>query len=166
MVQQSSDPLSSSPTLSSAVLLSSSQSAARDLSECSADWAADRQGGAWQARVFRHVIREVVVLEVTGRLRDAVEELDWAIQLALADAPRGVVCDLSEVLERAEPGPMAMLATAGRHVRDWSGIPVAVACSDPLVREALAARPMGEYLIVTPSLFSAVCEVLERRPTP
>lgn len=165
MVQQASDPLSSSPTLSNGVLLSSSQSTARDLTEFSADWAADRQGGAWQAQVFRHVIREVVVLEVTGRPRDAVAELDWAIQLALADAPRGVVCDLSEVLEGAEPGPMAMLATAGRHARSGSGIPVAVACADPLVREALAARPIGGYLIVTASLFSAVCEVLAR-PAP
>jgi len=31
-----------------------------------------------------------VVLEVTGRLSDAVQDLDWAIQLALAEGPRGV----------------------------------------------------------------------------
>ena len=101
-----------------------------------------------------------MVLEVAGRLSDVVEDLDRAIQLALADGPRGVVCDLSNVLEGAEPVAVEVLATAGRHVRDWPGIPVAVACTDPQVREALAAHPLGGHLIVTASLFSAVSAVL------
>jgi hypothetical protein len=45
-----------------------------------------------------------VVREVAGRLSDVVEELDQAIEQALADGPRGVVCDLSAVTEGAEPG--------------------------------------------------------------
>jgi len=71
-----------------------------------------------------------------------------------------VVCDLSTVLDGADPVAVEVLATAGRHVRDWPGIPVAVAFPDPLVREALAAHPLGGHLIVTPSLFSAVSAVL------
>src|ERR1035437_1734478 len=102
-----------------------------------------------QVRARTRAIREVVVLDVAGRLGDVVEELDRAIQLALSGGPRGVVCDLSEVL-----------ATAGRHVRDWPGIPVAVACPDHRVREALHAHPLGGHLILTTSLFSAVSEVL------
>src|SRR5664280_128512 len=121
-----------------------------------------------RVRARKHAIRQVVVLEVAGRLGDAVEDLDRAIQLALADGPRGVVCDLSAVFEGAGPaavdgaGPVAVevLATAGRHVRDWPGIPVAVACPDPWVREALRAHPLGGHLIVTASLFSAVSAVL------
>src|SRR5665811_2432110 len=97
---------------------------------------------------------------VTGRLVDVAQELDLAIQLALAEGPRGVVCDLSAVLEGAEPGAVEVLATAGRHVRDWPGIPVAVACPDPWVREALRVQPLGGHLIVTASLFSAVSAVL------
>ena len=111
-----------------------------------------------QAPVRAHVIREVVVLEVAGRLSDVVEDLDWAIQLALTQEPRGVVCDLSG--EGAEPGAVGVLATAGRHVRDWPGIPVAVACPDPRVREALRADPLGGQLIVTESLSCAVSAVL------
>jgi hypothetical protein len=110
--------------------------------------------------VRTHVIREVVVLEVAGRLSDVIEDLDRAIQLALAEGPRGVVCDLSAVLEGAEPGAVKVLAATGRHVRDWSGTPVAVACPDPRVRAALPAHPLGGHLIVTESVFEAVSAVL------
>src|SRR5450756_96963 len=124
-----------------------------------------------QVRARKHAIRQVVVLEVAGRLSDGAEELDRAIQLALAEGPRGVVCDLSAVFEGAGPaavdgaGPVALevLATAGRHVRDWPGIPVAVACPDPRVREGLRAHPLGSHLIVTASLLPAMTAVLATR---
>ena len=121
---------------------------------------ADRPVPAAQGRLKQRVIRQVDILEVSGRLGDVAEELDRAIQGALAEVPRGVVCDLSAVLEGSEPGAVEVLASAGRHVRDWPGIPVAVACPDPQVREALRAQPLGEHLIVTASLFSAVTAVL------
>jgi hypothetical protein len=89
-----------------------------------------------------------------------VQDLDRAIQLALAGGPRGVVCDLTAVLEGAEPGAVEVLATVGRHVRDWPGTPVAVACPDPQVREALRAHPLGGHLIITESLFSALFAAL------
>jgi hypothetical protein len=119
-------------------------------------------------RLRTRAIPEVVVIEVAGRLDDVVEDLDQAIQLALAQGPRGVVCDLSAVFEGAGPaaveGPGSVaveaLASAGRHGRDWPGIPVAVACPDPQVREALRAHPLGVHLIVIESLFSAVSTVL------
>lgn len=113
-----------------------------------------------QLRVRTHAVRGVLVLEVTGRLSDVVQDLDWAIQLALAEEPRGVVCDLSGVLQGAEPAAVEVLAAAGRHLRDWSGIPVAVACPDPQVREALGARHLGGQLIVTASVLTAVSMVL------
>jgi hypothetical protein len=102
----------------------------------------------------------VVVLEVSSPLVDVVEDLDRAIQLALADAPRGVVCDLSAVPEGAESAAVEMLATAGRHVGDWPGIPVAVAWPNPLVRRALSAHPQGGHLIVTAAMIPAVSAVL------
>ena len=116
--------------------------------------AADRRG-----KVRTYVVREVAILEVSGQLGDVVEELDRAIQLALAEGPHGVVCDLSAALNGARPVAMEVLATAGRHVRDWPGVPVAVASQDPRVREALRAQPLGRHLIVTPSLFAAVTAV-------
>ena len=48
---------------------------------------------------------------------------------------------------------------AGRHVRDWPGIPVAVACPDRQVREALLAHPLGAHLIVAESMFTAITAV-------
>jgi len=101
-----------------------------------------------------------VVLEVAGRLDGLGQDLDRAIQLALADGPRSVICDLSSVVEGADPSAVKMLATAGRHVRDWPAIPVAVACPDPRVREALRVHPLGGNLIVTESMLTAVSAVL------
>jgi hypothetical protein len=70
-----------------------------------------------------------------------------------------VLCDLSAVLEGADPRAVEVLATAGRHVRDWPAIPVAVACPDPRVREALSAHPLGGYLLVTSSVPHALSAV-------
>jgi len=112
-------------------------------------------------QVRMYALGDVVVLEVAGRrLSDVVEDLDRAIQLALSDGPRGVVCDVSAVLEDAEPDAVDMLATAGRHVRDWPGIPIAVACRDERVLTELKAHPLAEHLIEAKSVLNAVAEIL------
>src|SRR5674476_1452988 len=121
---------------------------------------ASRSARGPQVGVRARVMGQVVVRDSVGRLRDVVEDLDHAIELALAEGPCGVVCDLTAVLEGAEPGAVEVLAMAGRHVRDWAGIPVAVACPDPKVREGLRGHPLGSHLIVTESTFSAVSAVL------
>jgi anti-sigma regulatory factor (Ser/Thr protein kinase) len=105
-------------------------------------------------------VGQVVVVEVAGQLCDVAEDLDQAIQLALAEGPRGVVCDLSTVQEGAQPGEVEMLATAGRHVRDWPATPVAVVCPDPRIRRMLRAQPLGRHLILTDSMPPAVSAVL------
>jgi hypothetical protein len=112
-----------------------------------------------QARVRTHTIRQVTIIEVAGRLSDVVDDLDRAIQLVLAESPRGVVCDLS-AMHDAGPVAVELLAMAGKHVRDWPGIPIAVACAAKRVREALRADSLGRHLIVTASLFSAITSVL------
>jgi hypothetical protein len=133
--------------------------------ECTVHSAARPAANA-KVRVRTHVILQVLVLEVAGRLRDVVEDLDRAIQLALAEGLAGVVCDLSLVFEGAGADAVEMLATLGRHVRYWPGIPVAVAvvCPDPRVREALRAHPLGGHLIVTASMLPAVSSVRVRGP--
>src|ERR1019366_1176746 len=145
------------------VVLFATRSAADAQSELAMQAAAHPATGP-HGRVRTHAIRQVVVLEVSCRLSEVVGELDRAIQLALAEGPRGVVCDLSNVTEGTDPDAVEVLATAGRHVRDWPGTPVAVACPDPRVREALRAHPLGDHLILTASLFSAVSEVLTTPP--
>ena len=134
----------------------------RPLDRGVAPLAADDTGhpAAASGQVRTHVTRQVVVVEVAGDLNDVGENLDRAIQLGLAEVPRGVACDLSAVLDGALPDAVELLATAGRHVREWPAIPVAVACPDPRVREALNLQPLGGQLIVTHSILSALTEVL------
>lgn len=115
--------------------------------------------------VRTYTARQVAILETSGRFGNAVEDLDPAIELAMANAPRGVVCDLTTMLEGPQPGEVDLLAKAGRHVRDWPGIPVAVACPDPQVGDSLAAHALGAHLIVTKSILLALSAVL-RTPTP
>lgn len=117
------------------------------------------------AGLSRRVMHDAEVLEASGMLSDLVEELDLAIQLALGHGPRGVVCDLSNVLGLDDPNAIEVLATAGRHARDWPGMPVAAAIPDPLIRAALAVHPLGRHLILTPSTTSALSAVLAT-PTP
>ena len=112
------------------------------------------------ARVRTHELGQVVVLKFAGRLGGVAEDLDKAIQLALGDGPRGVVCDLLGVFEGAQPAALESVATAGRHVRDWSGIPVAVVCPEPRLREELHVHPLARHLIVTATIQSAVSAVL------
>ena len=121
---------------------------------------AGQPGTPEPVRARTRPIRQVAVLEMTGRLRDVAADLDRAIQVALADEPRGVVCDLSAVVGGAEQGAVERLATAGRHVRDWPGVPVAMACPDAQIREALKAQPLARHLIVTESTFTAVSAAL------
>ena len=111
-------------------------------------------------RVRSRLICQVTVLEVAGRLGNVVEDLDKAIQVALADGPRGVVCDLSAVPAGADLPAIEMLAATGGHVRDWPGIPLVVACPDADVRAALLAHPLGRHLNVTSSMLSGLSTVL------
>jgi hypothetical protein len=120
-------------------------------------------GGA-RPQVRTHTVGQVVVLDVDGPLSEVVTELAHAIRLALAEGPRGVVCDLSAVFDDEAPGAMRLLAAAGRHVRDWPGIPVAVACPDEQVRNNLRSKPLGEHLLVTASVRLALSSIL-RSPT-
>jgi hypothetical protein len=110
--------------------------------------------------IRRHVIRQVSILEVAGRLSDVAKDLDHEIQRALADGPRGVVCDLTGVLEGVTPSAVEVLATAGRHVRDWPGMPVCVACPKTEVRSVLAAHLLGGHLMLTESLLTGITSVL------
>lgn len=120
-------------------------------------------GHAGKVRPFKartRTLGQVLVLEVADLHGEVDENLDRAIQLALAEGPRGVVCDLSTLPEGTEPGAVEILATAGRHVRDWPAIPVVVACPDPQLRKTLNAHPLGRHLIVTGSTSSAISAVL------
>jgi hypothetical protein len=159
MVQPPSSPNNFSADFDHHLVLCPTGSAAHVLTEPAAR-SAGRLPAVPQARVTRRAQGRVVVLEVAGRLGEAVQDVDKAIQLALAERPRGVVCDLSAVPVGAEPGAVQVLATAGRYVRHWPAIPIAVACPDPRVRDGLSNHPLGRHLIVAESIVPAVSAVL------
>lgn len=131
-----------------------------------------RPAASPQVAVTRHAVRQVVVLEVVRPLGEVTQELDHEIRLALADEPRGVVCDLSAWIGVAAAAVVAddrttaieALASAGRHVRDWPGTPVAMACPDPLFPQALHSHPLGGALTTAESELTAVLAVLSTAP--
>jgi hypothetical protein len=124
-----------------------------------------RPGGdpsaAAKPTVRTHAVGQVVVLGVAGRLSDVVEDLDRAIVHALAQGPRGVACDLSGVVDVSAPGALRRLASAGRHSRDWPGVPLAVACLGPRAGKTLREKPLGAHLMVTATLRQALSSVLQ-----
>ena len=104
---------------------------------------------AQRPSVDTHPVGQVIVLDVAGPLSDVVEELDHAIRLALAQGPRGVACDMTRVVEVSAPGALRRLASAGRHPRDWPGVPVAVTCLGRRGGQTLRTNPLGGHLMVT-----------------
>jgi hypothetical protein len=113
--------------------------------------------------VRTHTLGQVVILDVDGPLTDVVEGLDRSTRLALAGTPRGVVCDLSGVVEPGATGALRGLATSGRHPRDWPGAPVAMAGLDPHSGATLRGKPLGDHLVVSESLRQALSSVLQAR---
>ena len=111
--------------------------------------------------VDSHAVGQVVVLGVAGPLGDVDDELDHAIRLALAHGPRGVACDMTRVVELNAPGALRRLATAGRHPRDWPGVPVAVTCLGRRGGQTLRTKPLGGHLLVTASLPPALSAILQ-----
>lgn len=118
-------------------------------------------GVAQRSSVDAHPVGQVIVLDVAGPLSDVVEELDQAIRLALAQGPRGVACDLTRVVEVSAPGALRRLASAGRHPRDWPGVPVAVTCLGRRDGQTLRTNLLGGHLMVTASLPPALSAILQ-----
>jgi hypothetical protein len=112
------------------------------------------------AQITSRSTRQITVLEVAGLDSGVAKDLDQSIQLALGEGPRGVICDLTAAVGDAESEAVEVLAAAGRYVRDWPGICVAVAGADHRVREVLAADQLGQHLILTESLPSALSALL------
>jgi hypothetical protein len=102
-----------------------------------------------------------VVLDVAGRLSDVVDDMDRATGFALAGQPRGVVCDLSRVVDVSAAGALRRLALNGRHPRDWPGVPVAIAGLSQRAGDALSGKPLGCHLMMTASLRQALSMVLQ-----
>jgi anti-sigma regulatory factor (Ser/Thr protein kinase) len=69
------------------------------------------------------------------------------VMALLADQPRELLCDLTE-LNRATPEMLEALRTLARHQAEWPGTPVGVACGDPRVHRQLLRDARGGRLVV------------------
>jgi anti-sigma regulatory factor (Ser/Thr protein kinase) len=114
--------------------------------------------------VRTHQRAGVTVLFVTGPVAKSVGELDRAVKLSLADDPRAVVCDLSEVEGSPDDETLSALSDVGGLVLDWPGTPLVFA-AESLLRSRLQGLADRVELVLAPSLHEALAEAT-RRPAP
>jgi anti-sigma regulatory factor (Ser/Thr protein kinase) len=108
----------------------------------------------------------VLVLDVRGELAEVAESAYLSVLLGIAEEPAAVVCDLSGVTGPVDPESVDLLASLGVEVEQWPGVPVAVVCPDPPLRNALGARPDCRYLMVERERQPLLDRLLARRPPP
>jgi anti-sigma regulatory factor (Ser/Thr protein kinase) len=108
-------------------------------------------------------VGQVIVLKAAGSLREVAAALELTVRQALAEEPRGVVCDLADVQECAEAGALRTLAALGAYPQVWPAVPVAVVLPDPPVREWLNQEPPGEHLVVAGSRRRALEQMMGTR---
>ncbi len=119
----------------------------------------------------RWTSRDVAVVAAVGRLEDVVTDLGRTVLMALAEDPKAVVCDLSAVIDGSDADAASLMAAAGRQVRDWPAVPIAMPCPDPVLRQRLRRQPMSEHVLLraTPgqaltAVGSSVAPVAARLP--
>lgn len=124
-----------------------------------ANWVAPAAIGE-TGRITAYPVRGVWLITVDGPYADVGDELDHALQLALAESPRGVVCTLLHPLAGAPEDAVDLLASAGRHVRAWPATPVVIACKDPDARALLVRRPDGRLLGHASSMLQGWAQIM------
>lgn len=116
-------------------------------------------------QLLRHTVGDVRVLAVAGSLHEVADELDRAVLHALAEEPRGVVCDLSGLVDGVRPRGVDLLASSSREAREWPGTPVALTCPDADLRSRLRRHPLSDDVMVRPTLRRALSDV-DKNPAP
>ncbi len=123
-------------------------------------------GSSWSARVTLGASREVTaykyhdvwLIEVSGEPLAVADDVDLAVQLALAENPRGVACSVSGD-ERATGADLELWDRLGRHVHSWPPTPVVVVCPDDATWAAAAHRPEARFLQRSSSLLHAWSQI-------
>ena len=108
-----------------------------------ANWAAPASMSA-TGTITAYPLREVWLIEMDAPYRDVCDELDRCVQTALAESPRGVVFGLPNSVADTVSAELDVLASSGRHMRDWPATP---SCS----RAATPAPPPYSLVVRTPS---------------
>jgi anti-sigma regulatory factor (Ser/Thr protein kinase) len=116
------------------------------------------QAGKPALELVRDTAADVTVLTVAGHLDVVAPELERRLLYALAEEPRGVVCDLSQVVDGVGSNSLGQLDSF-RESLAWPGTPVALASPDAGVRSALRRLAMAEHVMVRSSVDRAHADV-------
>lgn len=140
--------------------------------------AVDRQRGSWAGanwsaparlgttgRLAAYPLRGVWLIEVDPPYDDMADEVDHAVQLALAECPRGVVVSLTGPLDGTREQALDVLASTGRHVAPWPATPVVLATRDPFAAGVFAGRAGAQHLTHASSMLHGWTQVMTRRAT-
>jgi anti-sigma regulatory factor (Ser/Thr protein kinase) len=128
-----------------------------------ANWAAPASMST-TGTITAYPLREVWLIEMDAPYRDVSEELDRCVETALAESPRGVVFGLPNSVADTVPAELDVLASSGRHMRDWPPTPVVLSCRDPGTAALLAGRPNSEYLIHSTSILKGWTQIMNTEP--
>lgn len=115
-------------------------------------WAARVSLGAHQEiTAYRYL--DVWLIEVSSGRPVATDAIDLAIQLALAENPRGVVCDVADTSLPA--ADLRQLGRTGRHVESWPAVPLLFVCRDDARWAEIQRQPEARFLVRSTSLLHA-----------
>lgn len=124
------------------------------------NWAAPATvGRAGGLRVYPY--GDVWIVEADTPLEELGDDVDHAVQTALAECPHGVVLVLPDGMDELTDRALAPLLPLGRHAEDWPETPVVVACRNAQVREALRERLGTSGLAFASSMLAATALVAD-----
>lgn len=126
-------------------------------------WAARASFGA-QREITAYCYLDVWLIEVASPLRVPGDVIDLAIQLSLAESPRGVVCSVGDA-SVLQPIDLELLGRTGRHVRNWPGAPLLLVCPDDRRWSSVQRQPEARLLQRSSSLLHAWSQIRALLPT-
>jgi len=127
-----------------------------------ANWSAPARLGS-TGRLAAYPLRGVWLIEVDPPYDDTADEVDHAVQLALAECPRGVVVSLTGPLDGTCGDALDVLASTGRHVAPWPATPIVLAARDPRATGLFAGRAGTQHLVHASSMLHGWTQVMTRR---
>jgi hypothetical protein len=127
-----------------------------------ANWSAPARLGS-SGRLAAYPLRAVWLVEVDPPYDDMADEVDHAVQLALAECPRGVVVSLTGSLDGTPSEVLDVLASTGRHAAPWPATPVVLATREGSATTVFVGRPGAQHLVYASSMLHGWTQVMTRR---
>lgn len=125
-----------------------------------ANWAAPATVGRDDGlRVYPY--GDVWIVEADAPLERLGQDVDHAVQTALAECPQGVVLVLPDSMSDLGEGALEALAPLVARARDWPETPIVIACHDPEVQRLLHEQLGGSGLRFASSMLAGTAQVAD-----